>query len=107
MNYKGYEASIHFSENDKIFFGEVINSSAIIGFHADTVDGLESEFHISIDDYIKMCADAGRDPKKPFSGKLLVRTTPRIHHMAKAQAKTQGISINKFVERAIVEYASH
>jgi len=34
---------------------------------------------------------------------MLIRTTPSIHAKAVASAKTQGISVNKLVEQAIIE----
>jgi len=105
MNYKGYEASIHFDEEDKIFWGEVVNlgSKSMILFHSENANDLESEFHASVDAYLETCATTGCAPKKPFSGKMLIRTTPSIHAKAVASAKTQGISVNKLVEQAIIE----
>ena len=105
MNYKGYEASIHFDEEDKIFWGEIINlgSKSMILFHSENANELENEFQISVDAYLEACKKTGSSAKKPFSGKMLIRTTPSIHAKEVASAKTQGISVNKLVEQAIVE----
>ena len=105
MNYKGYEASIHFDEEDKIFWGEVVNlgNKSMILFHSENANELENEFHTSVDAYLETCEKTGTTPKKPFSGKMLIRTSPSIHAKAVASAKTQGISVNKLVEQAIVE----
>jgi len=50
MNYKGYEASIHFDEEDKIFWGEITNlgSKSMILFHSENANELENEFHTSL-----------------------------------------------------------
>lgn len=105
MNYKGYEASIHFDEEDKIFWGEVVNlgRKSMILFHSENANELENEFHTSVDAYLETCVTTGCTAKKPFSGKMLIRTTPSIHAKAVASAKTQGISVNKLVEQAIIE----
>ena len=105
MNYKGYEASIHFDEEDKIFWGEVVNlgNKSMILFHSENANELEKEFQISVDAYLETCKKPGVIAKKPFSGKMLIRTTPSIHAKAVASAKTQGISVNKLVEQAIID----
>jgi predicted HicB family RNase H-like nuclease len=108
MNYKSYEAVIHFDENDNIFWGEVVNiPHSMILFHSENAKKLKNEFQISVNAYLETCKQTGREPLRPMSGKILIRTTPNIHSMITAKAKTQGVSVNKFVEMAIVEYASH
>ncbi len=108
MEYKGYQASVTFDEHDQILVGKVVNvPHAFIAFDAKDVEQLYEEFKLSIDAYLEACEKTGRKPKKPFSGKMMIRTTPDIHSLVTARAKTEGISINKFVERAIIEHASH
>ena len=41
MQYKGYEAVIEYDENDRLFFGRVINIEDIIVFDGLSVDELE------------------------------------------------------------------
>ena len=83
MNYKGYEASIHFDEEDKIFWGEVVNlgSKSMILFHSENANQLENKFQISVDAYLETCVTTGCTAKKPFSGKCLLEQhqafTPR------------------------------
>ncbi|RUA05432.1 MAG: toxin-antitoxin system HicB family antitoxin [Gammaproteobacteria bacterium] len=103
MKYKGYEALVRFDEDDQILIGEVINSSAIIGFHSENSKDLEGEFHTCIDNYIELCAKIGEAPKKPLSGKILVRTTPKIHRLVTDSARSRGVSVNKFIEEAVIE----
>ncbi|SFV88326.1 hypothetical protein MNB_SUP05-SYMBIONT-5-700 [hydrothermal vent metagenome] len=39
-----------------------------------------------------------------MSGKILVRTTSKIHHLVTDSARSQGISVNKFIEEAAIEH---
>jgi predicted HicB family RNase H-like nuclease len=48
MSYKGYKAKIEFDERDNIFVGRVLNTSAIISFHGDTIEQCKIEFHKTI-----------------------------------------------------------
>jgi len=40
-------------------------------------------------------------PEKPFSGKFVVRTSPELHSRAVVAAKRMGLSLNKYIEKAI------
>jgi predicted HicB family RNase H-like nuclease len=48
MSYRGYKAKIEFDERDNIFVGRVLNTSAIISFHGDTIEQCKIEFHKTI-----------------------------------------------------------
>ncbi len=52
MKYKGYLARIEYSADDGCLIGRVIGMRDIIGFHGDSVEAIEKEFHESIDFYI-------------------------------------------------------
>ena len=62
MEYKGYHASIRYSDEDKLFVGEVIGINASLGFHGSSVDELERMFHQSIDNYLAMYAAISKAP---------------------------------------------
>jgi predicted HicB family RNase H-like nuclease len=55
MKYKGYEAVIEYDEEDRLFFGRVINVKDIIVFDGLSVDELEQSFQKVIDDYLVDC----------------------------------------------------
>ena len=63
------------------------------------------EFRFSIDDYLAGCAERGRQPDKPFSGKIPLRVAPEIHRAATAAAKTAGKSLNGWLAE-VVEQAT-
>lgn len=60
MHYKGHAARVAFDAADRIFVGHIAGINDVIGFHADTVDGLEAAFHEAIDDYAATCAALSR-----------------------------------------------
>ncbi|MGK7930698.1 MAG: type II toxin-antitoxin system HicB family antitoxin [Microcystaceae cyanobacterium] len=67
MQYKGYEAKIEYDDEDRLFFGRVININDIIVFDSLSVDELEQTFHRVIDEYIADCHALNKTPEKPFS----------------------------------------
>ena len=48
----------------------------------------------SVDENLKACAERGRTPDKPFSGRIPLRIKPEVHRAAPAAARTEGKSLN-------------
>ena len=42
-----------------------------------------------------------------YSGKLMLRISPKMHRVAAAHAKEQGISLNQYISDAIVYYNAY
>lgn len=62
MRYKGFTGTYSYDDINKVFTGEVIQIRSVITFHGNTVDELEYEFHISVDDYLDWCRQDGVTP---------------------------------------------
>lgn len=101
MKYKGYQGTVTYDDEAKIFHGEVIGLKDMITFQGTTVDELEQAFKDSIDDYLEFCEKKGRAAEKPFSGNLMLRLPPDIHKEATIEAKYRGISLNAFLSEVI------
>lgn len=101
MLYKGFIGKIEYDDEFKIFSGSVINTRAVITFQGVSVDELNREFILSVDDYLKWCEEEGITPEKPYSGRFNVRLNPSTHQRAANGAKMLDMSLNSFVEKAI------
>ncbi|MEG9884926.1 MAG: type II toxin-antitoxin system HicB family antitoxin [Hyphomicrobiales bacterium] len=101
MTYNGYSARIEYDNEDEIFFGRLAGIRDGVGFHAETVEGLKTAFHEAVDDYIETCAKVGKEPQKPFSGKVMFRIDPETHRRAALAAELAGVSLNRWAERVI------
>lgn len=97
MNYKGYIGKVEYDDENRIFSGEVVNSRAVITFHGKSVEELEKEFRISVDEYIDWCHEDGIEPEKPYSGRFNVRFDPELHRRAAIAASSLGMSLNSFI----------
>jgi predicted HicB family RNase H-like nuclease len=96
MTYKGYAARIEYSDEDACFIGHIAGIKDVIGFHADSVNGLRTAFEGAVDDYLATCEKVGRAPQKPYSGKLMLRVPPEVHARAAMMAEAHGMSINQW-----------
>jgi predicted HicB family RNase H-like nuclease len=97
LKYKGYTGHAIFDDEAGIFHGEVENTRDVITFQGRSVDELETAFRESIDDYLEWCAQRGKSPEKPFSGRVVVRMPPPLHRRLAAEASRQGKSLNSVV----------
>ena len=102
MEYKGYVAGpIDFDPDDGTFSGTVLGLSDVIHFEGSSAEELRDSFRWSIDEYLTICAEKGRQPDRPFSGKMLVRATPELHRKATMRAAAEGVSLSQWVSRQI------
>ncbi len=105
MNYRGYTAKIEIDLDAGVLAGEVLNLRDGIVFEGDTVEDIEREFHTSIDDYLAWCAEQGREPDRPYSGRLPFRTKPETHRKIARAAAAAGTSINAWMEQTLAHAA--
>lgn len=101
MTYKGFTARIDYDDEDGIFTGRIAGIRDGVGFHADSVAGLRAAFHEAVDDYVETCAKVGKEPQKPFSGKVMFRVDPEVHRRAALAAELAGKSLNQWAEEVL------
>ena len=101
MEYKGYNAVVTYDNDLGILHGEVIDTRDVITFQGRSVDDLQEAFRHSVDDYLKICEERGREPDRPFSGKVALRMDPETHRTIVGAARTIGKSLNTWILDAI------
>ena len=104
LRYKGYTAKPEYSSDDKLFYGRILGIDDLVDFSAENAKELEHEFQSAVDDYIEFCAEIGKEPQKEYSGAFNVRISPELHQRISVLAQSEGISLNKAVERAIAAF---
>lgn len=102
MKYRGYQGTVTYDEEVKIFHGEVIGLKDMITFQGTSVEELEQAFKDSIDDYLEFCKKKKRSPEKPFSGNLTLRIPSEIHKEATITAKNRGMSLNAYFNEVLI-----
>ncbi len=107
MHYKNYSARIEYDDEDEILFGKIAGIRDGVSFHAESVAELKQAFHEAVDDYIATCAKIGREPQKPYSGKMMFRVRPETHRKAAIAAELSGKSLNQWAADALDEAADH
>ncbi|HEX7729203.1 MAG TPA: type II toxin-antitoxin system HicB family antitoxin [Terracidiphilus sp.] len=105
MEYKGYTAGpIDFDPEENTFSGTVVGLKDVIHFEGSNSRELVRAFHASIDSYLDLCKETGKQPDRPYNGKILVRTEPALHRKAAMVAASEGISLNQWITRQVETY---
>jgi predicted HicB family RNase H-like nuclease len=105
FKYGNYIAKLEVNADAGILYGRVLNISDVVMFEGTTVKEAEEDFYRAVDAYIQSCREQGKEPAKPFSGKLPFRTTPEIHRDIYIAATRADKSINAWMEEVLSEAA--
>jgi predicted HicB family RNase H-like nuclease len=107
--YQGYHGEASHDPDDDSFYGRVVDTKDVITFEGSTPKELKKAFTDSIDDYLEFCRERGETPEKPFSGKFMMRLTPKLHHDLTVRAAQSGDSLNKYVSGILANalYGTH
>lgn len=65
LAYRGYSASVDYSDEDGCFVGHIAEIRDVVGFHGKSVEELRTAFEEAVDDYLDTCTKLGRTPQKP------------------------------------------
>lgn len=106
LAYQGYAARVEYSSEDQCFIGHLAGVKDVIGFHGESVTELKSAFEDAVDDYLVTCAKIGKEPQKPYSGKLMLRLPPEVHAAVATAAELNGQSINQWASNVLNKEAS-
>ena len=103
LNYKGYQGRFDYDPEADIFHGEVLHLTDVITFQGRSIDELKQALAESVEDYLEFCAQKGKIPERPYSGRFNVLIAPEVHQRIASEAARDGISINSWVARALSE----
>ena len=101
ITYKGFIGSVHFSSEDRVFYGKIKGINDLISFEGKTVDELEEGFKYMVDEHIKDCKKNHLPLEKSYKGNLNIRLAPELHKKAVHNAALKGISLNQYINDAI------
>ncbi len=101
IKYKGFIGSVHFSAEDRVFFGKIEGINDLVTFEGTTVSELEEAFKLMVEEHIQDCEQEGKPVEKSYKGSFNVRIAPDLHRQAAQIASVEGITLNQLVQRAI------
>lgn len=106
MTYKGYTGVFEYDSEANIFHGDVLGLTDVITFQGRSIDELKQALADSVEDYLEFCAEQGKEPQKPYSGRFNVRIKPELHQRIASRAAQDGKSLNAWVAEALSKVAT-
>ena len=103
LSHKGFFGSIHYNQEDRVFYGKIEFIRSLISYEGKDADSLESAFLEAVEDYLVTCMELGRQPERPFKGSFNVRIPPELHERIAIAAVQHGVSLNRFIADALTE----
>lgn len=61
VEYRGYIGSIEYDQEDKLYYGKLLNTRDFVNYHADNIMSLERHYHEAVDDYIEFKKEVGKE----------------------------------------------
>lgn len=104
MKYKKYRAKIEYDDEYKLFHGRVLGLNDVLSFHGRSVEELQQHFSDTVEDYIELCREMGKEPEKSYNGAFNVRPGTDIHAQLANIADEEGLSLNQIALEAFKEY---
>lgn len=101
LQYKGYIGHVEFDDLNERFFGEIINTKAVITFQATMAHDLKQAFINSIENYLKQCNEQFKIPDVPFLGQLNLTISPELYRDVFIAAKHAGVSLDLWICSAL------
>ena len=106
MEYKGYHAKVEYSPEDEAFVGKVFGITDTLVFDGRSIEELQAMFHASIDDYLQLCHEIGKQPDQEYPGTFSVQVPVVLHREAAVAAELKNISLNQLVTEALRLYVA-
>jgi len=98
LEYRGYKGSVEYRKKGACLRGKVLGMHKdVIYYEGETLDALRENFETAIDSYISTCEADGVEPKKPFSGNMIVRMPSNLHEKIAMNAAEEGSTINGYI----------
>jgi predicted HicB family RNase H-like nuclease len=104
MEYKGYFGSVHYNDEDGLFYGKVEFIRSLISYEGQDVLSLKASFHEAVDDYLAVCQQKGIEAETSFKGSFNIRPGSELHRRAAMTAQQRGVNLNKLVTEALEQY---
>ena len=101
MQYRGYRGVVIFDAEAGLLHGEVVDTRDVITFQGISVSEIQQAFKDSVDEYLAVCSERGRQPDRPYSGRIALRLPPGVHREAAVAARTRGKSLNAWLAEVV------
>ena len=102
LKHKGYYGSVEYDLDGKMLYGRLLGIKGAYIYQGKTLEELEADFILFVDEYLYDCEQDGIKPQTPNIGSFNVRIGTDLHLQASNTARKNGQTLNTFVKQAIM-----
>ena len=66
MKYKNYYGSVHYSDEDRVFYGKLEGIRDLVSYEAKDLLSLRKSFEEAVEDFLTACKEEGGTPGRPL-----------------------------------------
>jgi predicted HicB family RNase H-like nuclease len=104
LHYKGFEGSVHYSQEDDCLWGKLLGVRGAILYEGNSLEELKRDFEAAVDDYLVELEAKGEALPKSYKGVFNVRTSPDMHRRLASVAEARGVKLNALVNEVLESY---
>ncbi|MFH1428614.1 MAG: type II toxin-antitoxin system HicB family antitoxin [Candidatus Margulisiibacteriota bacterium] len=101
IKHKDFIGSVHYNDNDKVFYGKILGIDDLVTFEGESVEELKAAFIDAVEDYLLLCKEVDKKPDKSYKGSFNVRIPSSMHRQAVKAAQSRNMTLNEFAKNAI------
>lgn len=98
MHINGLPAVIAYAPEIGLLRGEFTGLNGGADFYAADIDSLRRGGGISLNEFLAVCREKGREPRRAYSGNFHLRISPALHKRAAQAAAAENKSLNRWIE---------
>jgi len=101
MKFGKYTAVVSYDPEIEMFRGEFIGLNGGADFYADSIKKLKKEGEISLKVFLDFAKEKNIEPERKFSGRLVLRLDPKVHHRYRLKASSRNVSLNQLLSETL------
>lgn len=70
MTYRGYYGSVHYNDEDQLFYGKLEFIEALVSYEGKDIVELRQDFESAVNDYLDLCKNEKIEPEKLLEKKI-------------------------------------
>ncbi|GAB5519974.1 MAG: type II toxin-antitoxin system HicB family antitoxin [Rhodothermales bacterium] len=106
LTYKDFVGTVDYDEEDRIFYGKLVDVNAHVLYHGATSDEVQAAFEEAVDDYLTYCQETGHTPRQSRSETVQLALTLDAHRRLADRAAAAGKSLSEFASDVLEAHVS-
>lgn len=101
FKHNGYYGSAHYSKENTIWYGRVLNANGLVNYQAAIKDDLNDAFIKAVNGYVTYCSERFINPHKVYTDTATFLMSARIQLKLAIGAEQNGLTASGYIEELL------